>query len=299
MVGVACQKEVVVFALVVAGLFVFFILRDERHYSSKRYVYLDTTRAKQEIDQSYLLLISNVEETFSATKDKADDFVEELRDQWIRAPTGNRSYEVSDIARAPELCWSGADCHIMRELLRSEKNGFFVECCDFKHENNSARTLFLEETCGWQGLLLAPAREQFKMLATQNRRVFLTSFTLPPVGVEAIRVPDAKVSPYATSWAQFQLKSAPLDILLQAVNRPRLSLLVLHAHGREMEILAAIPFGKLDIQAITVPQTQHTDQLEDFLGKKGYKKWEKGSKDVVFYRGANDSRTRSRKVSAF
>ena len=57
----SCQHQVFILPFLVTVLLVLLLLRDSS-YRTTRTVYQDTRRAQSEIDQSYILLISNIDD---------------------------------------------------------------------------------------------------------------------------------------------------------------------------------------------------------------------------------------------
>ena len=157
------QRETVTFLLAVVTLFVVLIVRNGGNYYMS-YLYQDASRAQFEIDQSYVLLISQAEgfQTHSIGMDNKEHYnatlLREFKERVVQNPT------ISVEIKAPE----GFHGHeVIRELLHDKREGLFIHCC-YSVSDTVTKASQLQAAYGWTSLLLEADLEKYRVLSSQH-----------------------------------------------------------------------------------------------------------------------------------
>jgi len=163
------------------------------------------------------------------------------------------------------------------------KDGFFIEAGagDFEEDSN---TLLFELKHNWTGLLVEPNPIIYPKGFTTHRKSWASPICL---GMEE--------SPHMALFSQmaveggtaglvqepkedtYEIQCFPLYSMIMALGNKTINYLSLDLEGAELGVLKTIPWGKVDIEVLSV-ETEHTgevfegtmDEVKEFLEKRGF-----------------------------
>ncbi|CAG0893396.1 unnamed protein product [Darwinula stevensoni] len=178
--------------------------------------------------------------------------------------------------------------------VQNRCNKFFVEAGALDGRTIS-KTLHLEETYKWTGLLVEPNPHLFKKMTEQKRNAWLAPYCLSPelaIMQEVMEYPYDPNDPIA-SWGggiskygkvKGPVKNGttiysalvtcyPLHMLLDALGIKTVHFFSLDVEGLELEVLKTLPFYRIDFQVIQVEflfNDMGKEPLRNFLLSLGY-----------------------------
>jgi len=168
-------------------------------------------------------------------------------------------------------------------LLKSKRNGFFIECGALDGERSS-NTLFLEHDRSWNGLLVEMDPYYYTQLLGKGRKSWSINACLSPFQY-AIQLPfhgsggKGKLDLSNKIDKSSTVPCFPLETILLALNRTHVDYFSLDVEGFELRILRTIPFDRLIIDVLSVEYNHIVDYkdieegkraLVNLMTKKGY-----------------------------
>ncbi|XP_066978083.1 protein Star-like isoform X2 [Macrobrachium rosenbergii] len=198
--------------------------------------------------------------------------------------------------------------HVVEELFKNKRNGFFVEAGALDGETMS-NTLMLEKELDWTGLLVEPDEFDFKSLKLKNRKAWAANVCLSPNPYPSKEMLTQHVhyaGPMAVplgfkmramhglasfssqkmlgnSWFA-KVQCIPLESMLSALHVTRIDLLVLDIEGAELAVLKHFDLEKFDVQVIFM-EWKLSNELDDIskdFYKRGYKEIARHEEDIIF-----------------
>lgn len=285
------QRETIAVIVGVILLFVLLILRNGGNYYMN-YLHQDASRAQFEIDQSYVLLISQAE-GFSQPKVENQDrynatLVHEFKNKFIEKPT----FLVKDDfekAKKIEFGIHTTEDKALSQLLRDKRDGFFIHCCHFDSESLSKASK-LKMTRGWESLIMEGDPRRYEALKSQLRTYSIVNAMLSEKAnfsieylIELLKmkkgafsklknvITDGGSEHYETGPGNMTVvPDFPLGFVAKTFGRTEVDLLVLKAKGRELGILKAIVLDDCEVHVIEVQLGNSGEKIENFLTQNGY-----------------------------
>ena len=181
---------------------------------------------------------------------------------------------------------------ILAPILRQIKHGFFVESGARDGETHS-NTVYYESLLGWQGLLIEPSAEYFK-IATKHRRAWAFHGALSPLKSSALlRFSDSVDGlSHLEKHGSSDVQAEPLDKLLEAVDPSRrtVDFWSLDIEGSEGAVLEATDFSKIAVGLLLIEMdasSENNRRVRDVMQKNNFTdigriKYDSGFLDHVF-----------------
>ncbi|CAC5382438.1 unnamed protein product [Mytilus coruscus] len=163
--------------------------------------------------------------------------------------------------------------------LKFKRGGFFVECGALDGETRS-NTLIFERLRSWNGLLIEADPSNYKLAKNKNRKAFTINACLS-VYPYPVKMQFKKNFSVGKLLQDQNLKGKnivdvqcfPFYSIMKALNVTHVDFFSLDVEGAELQVLRTIPFGKIDIDMMTV-EFKHVPggetQLKNFVEKNGY-----------------------------
>ncbi|XP_068233800.1 protein Star-like [Palaemon carinicauda] len=198
--------------------------------------------------------------------------------------------------------------HVLWEVFKDKRNGFFVEAGALDGETMS-NTLTLERELNWTGLLIEPDELDYKSLTIKHRKAWTANVCLSPnpypskemltqhihyAGPMAIPLgfkmramhglaSFSSQKALGNSWFA-KVQCIPLESMLMALRVTRVDLLVLDIEGAEMAVLKHFDLDKFDVQVVCLEWKvlEEIDDISRDFEKRGYKEIARNREDVIF-----------------
>jgi len=193
----------------------------------------------------------------------------------------------------------GQDAYVIK-MLKNLSNGFFIEAGGADGILGS-NTKILEDSYGWQGILIEPTEKQFKMMV-ENRskaKCFQACLSSEQKKVRFYEVEARYLSPGSTTkekdlqlslaknidetemdstsldskWGKYKrtylVDSYPLEMILEQANAPQIiDYFSLDVEGFEDEVLMNFPFDRYQFKVLGIENP--SEQLNEKLTSLGY-----------------------------
>lgn len=190
-------------------------------------------------------------------------------------------------------------------MLKSRRNGFFIEAGAFDGESYS-NSLFFERERNWTGLLIEPIPRYFNQLRAKNRRAFALNACIAsdlPM-VSRFRVNHAlsgrvsqmtdEIREAISSESLFEkftyLPCYSLNTVLKAINVTRIDYFSLDVEGGEADVVESLDLDKLSIEVFSIEvfkSTLNRKRILRALIPKGYKLIRDDGQDLIFQKHLN------------
>ncbi|XP_052090652.1 uncharacterized protein LOC127727198 [Mytilus californianus] len=198
-----------------------------------------------------------------------------IRNYWIENPS-DKPYNLN---KPHVIDPSIGQAAFVDNRLNFKIGGFFVECGALDGETRS-NTLIFERTRSWNGLLIEADPSNYKLLRNKNRKAFTINACLSvysyPVKMQFKKnfsVGKILQNQNSTGKDIVDVQCFPFYSIMKALNVTHVDFFSLDVEGAELQVLQTIPFGKLDIDMMTV-EFIHVPageaQLKKFVEKHGY-----------------------------
>ncbi|XP_031556103.1 uncharacterized protein LOC116292894 [Actinia tenebrosa] len=308
------QKGTIVVILGVVLLFVLLILRNGGNYYMN-YLHQDASRAQFEIDQSYVLLISQAEEGFSPPQVENQDrynatLMQEFKNKFIQKPNYLVKEDFENAKKIEFGIYTWED-KALTELLLDKRDGFSIHCCHFDSESLS-KVSKLKMARDWESVIMESDRKHYEALKSQARTYSIVDAILTEranFSMESLsKILKMKkgafsklkhviaeggleqLGPEAGPGSMTVVPEIPLSFVAKTFGRTEVDLLALKAKGRELGILKAIVSEDCEVHIITVEFDNSGETIKSFLTQNGYKLYEvadlnsfQNSNTAVFY----------------
>lgn len=273
------QRETVIFLLAVLTLFVVLIVRNGGNYYMS-YLYQDASRARFEIDQSYVLLISQAEgfQTHSMGIDYKKQYnatlLREFKEKVVQKPTSLEEIKATEKFQGNE---------VIGELLHGKKDGLFIHCC-YSASDTVTKASHLQVN-GWLALVMEADLEKYRALTSQKHSFSIAKAVLSTQINSTTASLSKKIQETIENngkalITQSETQDFPLDFVAKSFGRTSVDWLVLSSRGSEYGILKAILLGECRVHVIS---TDVNEAIEALLMDNGYTKWRDNGITGIFY----------------
>jgi len=214
-------------------------------------------------------------------------------------PPSSRPYNLNSTRKNNDFSQIGQS-PFMDKLLKSKRNGFFIEAGGYDGEVFS-NSLFFEMERSWSGLLIEPLPSLFATLLSKHRKCHAINACIAQdkPKIYKFRVFDALsgIESAMDSRHKQRIKSESknskpitifvpcfsLNTIMQAMKVKRVDYFSLDVEGAELEILKNIKLDAIDVQAFTIEHNGDTDKwksIEKYLADKGYVTAKRDGQDI-------------------
>lgn len=192
------------------------------------------------------------------------------------------------------------------QLFNKKNDGVFVDIG--AHDGVTfSNSLFFEKQRNWKGLCVEPIPEIFQKLNEARTCIKVNGCISEKIGIEKfLRVRgefvdtemlsglvnnydprhleriDREINQYGGSKEEIEVKCFNINELLKESNFNRIDFFTIDTEGNEMSILKTINFDALDIDILLVENNYQTDEMNQFMQSKGYKRIKKIGHDEVY-----------------
>lgn len=231
-------------------------------------------------------------------RDEYDPEVIDLVQRLIIRPDANGRINLSNKTRT-DFSQIGQSRY-MDSLLKSKKNGFFVEAGAYDGESHS-NTVFFELERAWTGILIEPLPSYFKSLLAKKRNAYVLNACLAdrrPV-VAKFRVGDVlsgRLSQMNDAHQNRMDKENPkkifayipcfsLNTIMRALNVNKIDYFSLDVEGGEWDVIHGIDFEKIKIESFSIEYNGFRgpkDKITNYLLSLGYQKTKDDNQDIYF-----------------
>jgi FkbM family methyltransferase len=164
-------------------------------------------------------------------------------------------------------------------VLKSKRNGFFIEAGVFNGEDYS-NSLFFELERDWTGLLIEPIPSLYKQILSKNRKAFTINCCIannrPFVRkFQLDNVLSSKMDQglEAKNKKIIYIPCFSLSTILKAINVNKVDYFSLDVEGAELEVLKSTNLNKLDITTFSVEHNKSHEtkiEIKNFLEANNY-----------------------------
>lgn len=184
---------------------------------------------------------------------------------------------------------------IIDEILKSKKNGFFVEAGAYDGEKMS-NSLFFELERNWTGLLIEPIPQHYRDLISKKRNSFSINACLAKSFPIVAKFKEMDTLSARTLYMSKGLSASignhylyvpcfSLYTIMKAINKTVIDYFSLDLEGAEYEFIQSIDFSKLDIRTLSIELGENRGNIElytSYLAKFGFKLVSIGYVDLFF-----------------
>ncbi|CAC5412229.1 unnamed protein product [Mytilus coruscus] len=216
-------------------------------------------------------------DTLNKLKVDMDDprLISLIRNYWIENP----SDQPYNLKHPHVIDPSIGQAAFVDNRLNFKNDGFFVECGALDGETRS-NSLIFERTRNWNGLLVEADPSNYELVKKKNRKAFTINACLSiypyPVKMQFKKnFNEGKIVQDENSKGEstVDVQCFPFYSIMKAINVTHIDFFSLDVEGAELQVLQTIPFGKLDIEMMTV-EFKHVPggetQLKSFVENNGY-----------------------------
>jgi hypothetical protein len=184
-------------------------------------------------------------------------------------------------------------------LLKSKRNGFFIEAGGYDGETHS-NSLYFELERDWTGILIEPIPSNYKRILSKGRNIYVLNACIAekkPI-VSKFRVYDAlsgrlsemndahqdridKESNTAKVWAYIPCFS--LNTILKAIDVDTIDYFSLE--GGEFSVVQTIDYKRLNIRSFSIEHNGFQEpkmKITNYLLSKGYNLTKSDGQDIYF-----------------
>lgn len=262
-------------------------------------------------EQSYVdrkVLLKTIKYMIQEREEDDEELVEFVRSLIVK-PSPDRKLNLTNMSRT-DFSLNGQSKY-MDQLMKSKRNGFFIECGAFDGEYLS-NSIFFERERNWTGLLIEPTPSYFHSILAKNRNAYVinacvankrpivSEFTVMDVmtgrdkkmnsfylkGIGLYQTPTRK--PTKSYFPCF-----PLTTILKAINVNHIDYFTLDVEGGEWDVLEAIDLNKIQIDAFIIENKDEAvkEIIKNHLKKFGYSLTKFDNDDLYFMK--------SKKISSY
>lgn len=191
-------------------------------------------------------------------------------------------------------------------LFNKKSNGVFIDIG--AHDGQTfSNSLFFEKQRNWKGLCVEPIPEIFAKLNETRTCVKINGCISEKTGIEKfLRVRgefvdtemlsglvdkydpkhleriDREIKQYGGSKEEIEVTCYNINDLLYENKFNRVDFFTIDTEGNEMSILKTINFKTFDIDVLLVENNYQTEEMNQFMQSKGYKRIKKIGHDEVY-----------------
>lgn len=250
------------------------------------YLHQDASRAQFEIDQSYVLLISQAEGLshpggVDKKKHYNETLVREFQEKVVQKPT-------IDDREANEA--DASTLQVVSKIFHGKKEGLYIHCCYFA-EDSVATASHLHVVYGWNALVMEGELDKYKTLILQQHsfslaNVVLSSqinFTTASLGKKLQQTIHNIAGQTNNNDLKTETQDFPLGFVARSFERTSVDWLDLSARGRQFGILKALLEGDSSAHVISIDLSTDREAIEGLLLGSGYTKWGVEAAKGIFY----------------
>lgn len=256
------------------------------------YLHQDASRAQFEIDQSYVLLISQAEGASHHSEDWKsstelshlnETLIKEFQEKIVQKPTLIHEKDAHDQdARARG---------VLTNILHGKKGGLFIHCC-YSARDSVATASYLNAVYEWKTLIMEGDRSEYKILLSQSHSFSLANVVLSSQINFTTDSLSRKLHQTVRNIAQHpdvrfteQAQDFPLSFVATSLGRTTVDWLDLNTRGTEFGILKALFESDCIVDVVSVDMSSNREAVVNLLTERGYTIWEEHGKRGVFYNG--------------
>ncbi|EFX67629.1 hypothetical protein DAPPUDRAFT_301984 [Daphnia pulex] len=247
-----------------------------------RYCYLESSELNisNYISQFFLASICDIDYINSAKSALEQDdpcILRIIREKFLFPPSQNRLHLYDQRNHNP----SQGQADVILDVLKHQKNGFFVECGALDGEQRS-NTLYMELDLEWQGVLIEGDLKNYKKVLKKNRRVWtvpacLSTSPYPKTVVFNQALNLGRMSQNETIDEKREesvlVQCFPFFSILSALDRTQIDYFSLDIEGDEFTVLKTIPWDRVDIKTLSVEIAHDREDkktIRAYMEQKGY-----------------------------
>ncbi len=192
------------------------------------------------------------------------------------------------------------------QLFKRKNNGFFVDIG--AHDGLTfSNSYFFEKERGWSGVCVEPIPEIFEKLNKVRDCIKVNGCISDKVGSENfLRVKgdvvdtemlsglvedyderhleriDRELKEYGGTKEEIEVNCYNINTVLKENNITKVDFFTIDTEGNEMKILNTIDFNAFDFDLFIVENNYETEEMNDFMKTKGFKRIKKIGHDEVY-----------------
>lgn len=192
------------------------------------------------------------------------------------------------------------------DLLKKQKDGFFIEAGGYDGESHS-NSLFFELERNWKGLLIEPIPDNFKILKSKKRQINIINACIankkPTIAKflfsqhtslsgrfksmdqkHVDRIKEAELKEKREKQSFLYIPCFSLVTMLKALEISKVDYFSLDVEGGELDVLNSIPFDKIKINAMTIEHNGFQKEIDGIqakmVQKEKFKEIKKDGQDI-------------------
>jgi len=191
-------------------------------------------------------------------------------------------------------------------LFKKKSNGFFVDIG--AHDGLTfSNSYFFEKNRNWEGICVEPIPEVFAKLNEARNCIKINGCISNKSGTEKfLRVKgeyvdtemlsglledyddrhleriDKEIKEYGGSKEEIEVKCYDINEVLKDKNINKVDFFTIDTEGNELKILKTIDFDGFDFDIFLVENNYETEEMNDFMTSKGFKRIKKIGHDEVY-----------------
>jgi FkbM family methyltransferase len=240
---------------------------------------------------------------------KDPELIEHIRKYWIIPPSSGRIQLDPGLyrGRKKDDFSEQGQVTVVLDLLKKQRNGFYVECGAADGQRNS-NSLYMELFLNWTGVLIEVDPTFFVNLQSKNRRAYLVNACLSPStkpmllnftsagisgGLSDMIPKGQQALKKMDTIKPIKVQCFPLYSILAALGVSHVDYFSLDIEGAEVEVLKTIPFSDLTFDTISVEKRLIDDlngtrskeqEIVDMLSNHGIKLRKRLDMDIILAR---------------